>query len=166
LVRQGHADPARLAIAGGSNAGLLVGAALTQRPELFRAVICLGPLLDMLRYHLFDSAHRWVDEYGSADDHADLLHLTAYSPYHHVADGVAYPAVMLISGDADTRCNPLHARKMAARLQAATNSNRPVLLDYKPRWGHTAAQPLGVRIESLTDRLAFLCHELGIRSVV
>lgn len=166
LVKQGYTDPSRLAIAGGSNAGLLVGAALTQRPDLFRAVICLGPLLDMLRYHLFDSAYRWVDEYGSADDHTDLSSLMAYSPYHHVAHGVAYPAVMLISGDADTRCNPLHARKMAARLQAATNSNLPVLLDYKPRWGHTAVQPLGVRIESLTDRLAFLCHELGVGSFV
>lgn len=162
LLTNGYAAPGTLAIGGGSNAGLLVGAALTQRPDLFRAVICLGPLLDMLRYHKFDLADEWVDEYGSAEDAEDFRFLRAYSPYHRVQDGVAYPAVMLISGDADTRCNPMHARKMAARLQAATVSEHPILLDYRPEWGHMPVQPLTRRIDALTDRLAFICHELGV----
>jgi prolyl oligopeptidase len=163
LIAEGHAIPGRIAIGGGSNAGLLVGAALTQRPDLFRAVICLGPLLDMLRYQFFDFAEMWMEEYGSAENESDFRHLLAYSPYHRVLDGVAYPAVMLISGDADTRCNPMHTRKMTAKLQAATTSVHPILLDYKPTWGHTPVQPLTRRIEALTDRLAFLCHELGLK---
>jgi prolyl oligopeptidase len=122
----------------------------------------MGPLLDMLRYHRFDLGHMFVDEYGTAERKDDFLYLQAYSPYHHVKDGEAYPAVMLISGDQDTCCNPMHARKMAARLQAATKSGRPVLLDYKPSWGHMSVQPLTQRIEALTDRLAFICHELGV----
>ncbi len=162
LIAEGRAVPGRIAIGGGSNAGLLVGAAITQRPDLFRAAICLGPLLDMTRYHLFDLAAGWADEYGLPDDEQDFHSLLAYSPYHRIQDGVAYPAVLLISGDADTRCNPMHARKMAARLQAATSSGHPALLDYKPSWGHTPVQPLSTRIDALTDRLAFICHELGV----
>ena len=162
LLSKGRSARGRIAIGGGSNAGLLVGAALTQRPDLFRAGICLGPLLDMTRYHLFDLAAGWAEEYGSPDDEHDFHSLLAYSPYHRVSNGVQYPAVLLISGDADTRCNPMHARKMAARLQAATRSDRPILLDYKAAWGHTPVQPLSAKIEAVTDRLAFLCHELGI----
>jgi prolyl oligopeptidase len=162
LVREQRSIPVRLAIGGGSNAGLLVGAAITQRPDLFRAAICLGPLLDMARYHLFDFAAGWADEYGSPEDQDDFQSLLAYSPYHHVSENVAYPAVLLISGDADTRCNPMHARKMAARLQAATSSERTILLDYKTGWGHTPVQPFSTKIEALTDRLAFVCHELGV----
>lgn len=162
LVGQGLAAPDRLGIGGGSNAGLLVGAALAQKPHLFRAVICLGPLLDMLRYHLFDFASSWVDEYGSAENETDFQALLRFSPYHRVAEGVAYPAVLLISGDADTRCNPMHARKMAAKLQASTTSKHPIVLDYRSEWGHMPVQPLTRRINALTDRLAFLCHELGL----
>jgi prolyl oligopeptidase len=163
LIREQRSIAGCIAIGGGSNAGLLVGAAVTQRPDLFRAVICLGPLLDMARYHLFNFAAGWADEYGSPEDQEDFKSLLTYSPYHHVMDGAAYPAVLLISGDADTRCNPMHARKMAARLQAATSSTHPVLLDYKPEWGHTPAQPFSTKIEALTDRLAFVCRELGVR---
>jgi prolyl oligopeptidase len=162
LLAEEHTQAGRLAIGGGSNAGLLVGAALTQRPDLFRAVICLGPLLDMLRYHLFDTAESWIDEYGNAEIAGDFHALVRYSPYHAVENGTAYPALMLITGDADTRCNPMHARKMAARLQAATSSEHPILLDYRAEWGHTPVQPLTRRINALTDRLAFLCHELGL----
>jgi prolyl oligopeptidase len=162
LIREQRSTPRRIAIGGGSNAGLLVGAAMTQRPDLFRAAICIGPLLDMTRYHLFDMAAGWADEYGSPEDQEDFQSLMAYSPYHHVLKSVAYPAVLLISGDADTRCNPMHARKMTARLQAATGSTRPVLLDYRPAWGHTPVQPFSTKIEALTDRLAFVCHELRI----
>jgi prolyl oligopeptidase len=162
LIANGRSTAGRLAIGGGSNAGLLVGAAITQRPELFRAAICLGPLLDMVRYHLFDFARGWSDEYGTVEDEQDCKYLLNYSPYHKVRDGVAYPAVLFISGDADTRCNPMHARKMTARLQAATTSDHPILLDYKTNWGHTPVQPRSVRLEALTDRLAFICHELGV----
>ena len=162
LIAEGRATPGRIAIGGGSNAGLLVGAAITQRPELFRAAMCLGPLLDMARYHLFDFAAGWADEYGSPDDDHDFHSLLRYSPYHRVQDGADYPAVLLISGDADTRCNPMHARKMAARLQAASHSGHPILLDYKTNWGHSPVQPLSTKIDALTDRLAFLCHELGV----
>ncbi len=162
LIAQGHTTSQKLAIGGGSNAGLLVGAALTQRPDLFRLAVCVGPLLDMLRYHRFDSAYMFVDAYGTADKEDDFLYLRAYSPYHHVKNGVAYPSVMLVSGDQDTCCNPMHARKMAARLQEATTSERPILLDYKPTWGHVSVQPLPRRIEALSDRLAFICHELGV----
>jgi len=162
LIAQGRSIPGRVAIGGGSNAGLLVGAAITQRPDLFRAAICLGPLLDMTRYHLFDFAAGWTDEYGSPEDEQDFHSLLAYSPYHRIQERVAYPAVLLISGDADTRCNPMHARKMTARLQAASASGHPILLDYKATWGHTPVQPLSTRIDALTDRLAFVCHELGV----
>jgi prolyl oligopeptidase len=162
LIRERRSIPGRIAIGGGSNAGLLIGAAITQGPDLFRAAICLGPLLDMARYHLFDFAAAWADEYGSPEDQEDFQFLFAYSPYHRVLESIAYPAVLLISGDADTRCNPMHARKMAARLQAATSSARPVLLDYNPAWGHTPVQPFSTKIEALTDRLAFVCHELGV----
>jgi prolyl oligopeptidase len=163
LLSQRRSAPGRVAIGGGSNAGLLVGAAITQRPDLFRAAICLGPLLDMARYHLFDFAADWADEYGSPDDERDFHALYAYSPYHRVQDGVAYPAVMLISGDADTRCNPMHTRKMAARMQTASTSGHAILLDYRPGWGHTPVQPLSTRIEALSDRLAFVCHELEVQ---
>jgi len=163
LLDTGRTQPGKLAIAGGSNGGLLVGAALTQRPDLFRTVLCMGPVLDMLRYHKFDEAKIWIDEYGSPDDARDFASLIAYSPYHRVQDGTSYPAVLLISGDADTRCNPLHARKMAARLQAATTSAHPILLDYRPRWGHVPAQSLTERISALTDRLSFICHEIGVQ---
>lgn len=163
LLAEKIAIPGKIAIGGGSNAGLLVGAALTQRPDLFRAVLCLGPLLDMLRYHKFDLAHYWIEEYGCADYEDDFRALCAYSPYHRIEHGKAYPAVMFISGDADTRCNPMHVRKMAARLQAASSSGRAVLLDYKPTWGHVPVQPLTARIEALTDRLLFLCHELDLK---
>jgi len=162
LIAQQRSIPGRIAIGGGSNAGLLVGAAITQRPDLFCAAICLGPLLDMTRYHLFDFAAGWADEFGSPEDREDLQSLLAYSPYHHVQDGVAYPAMLLISGNADTRCNPMHARKMTARLQTATASTKAVLLDYKTAWGHTPVQPHSAKIEALTDRLAFICHELGV----
>jgi prolyl oligopeptidase len=162
LLLQGRSARGRIAIGGASNAGLLVGVAMTQRPDLFRAAISLGPLLDMTRYHLFGFAAGWSDEYGSPDDERDFYSLFAYSPYHHVRDGERYPAVLLISGDADARCNPLHARKMTARLQSANSSEHPILMDYSATWGHTPVQPRSIRIEALTDRLAFLCHELGV----
>ncbi len=162
LVKTGRTAPGKLAIFGGSNSGLLVGAALTQRPDLFGAVVCMVPMLDMLRYHLFDNAHVWKDEFGTVDDPDDFAALAKYSPYHRVRDGVAYPATMIVSGDADRNCNPLHARKMTARLQAANISDHPVFLDYSKFRGHSPVLPLGERVEALTDRMAFLCDQLQL----
>jgi len=162
LIDTGRTTSDRLAIFGGSNSGLLAGAALTQRPDLFRAVVCMVPMLDMLRYHLFDNAHVWRDEFGTADDPDDFAALARYSPYHQVRSGVAYPATMIVSGDADRNCNPLHARKMTARLQASNISEHPIFLDYSKFRGHSPVLPLGERIEALTDRMAFLCDQLGL----
>ncbi len=162
LIRTGRTTPDKLAIFGGSNSGLLVGAAMTQRPELFRAVVSMVPIMDMLRYHLFDGAHVWRDEFGTSDDAEDFDALRQYSPYHQVQDGVAYPATMIVSGDLDQNCNPLHARKMTARLQAANSSGRPVVLDYNRFRGHSPVLPLSERIEALTDRIAFLCDQLEL----
>ncbi len=162
LLKTGRTAPGKLAIFGGSNSGLLVGAALTQQPDLFGAVVCMVPMLDMLRYHLFDNAHVWKDEFGTVDDPYDFAVLAKYSPYHQVREGVAYPATMIVSGDADRNCNPLHARKMTARLQAANVSEHPIFLDYSKFRGHSPVLPLSVRIEALTDRMAFLCDQLGL----
>lgn len=162
LIKVGRTSPGRLAIFGGSNSGLLVGAAMTQRPDLFRAVLCMVPMLDMLRYHLFDNANVWRDEFGTAEDADDFHALARYSPYHQVRDGVRYPATMIVSGDADQNCNPLHARKMTARLQAANLSEHPIFLDYDKYRGHSPVLPLAARIEALTDRVAFLCDQLQL----
>ncbi|MGB9070779.1 MAG: prolyl oligopeptidase family serine peptidase [Candidatus Acidiferrales bacterium] len=163
LIESGKTARDKLAIFGGSNSGLLVGAALTQRPELFRAAVCMVPLLDMLRYHLFDKAFVWSDEYGTAEDPEDFQALGNYSPYHRVRAGAAYPATMLVSGDCDTSCNPMHARKMTARLQAATSSALPIILDYSTFRGHAPVLPLSERIEALTDRMAFLTEQLQLK---
>jgi len=163
LIKTGRSSPGKLAIFGGSNSGLLVGAALTQRPDLFGAVVCMVPMLDMLRYHLFDNAHIWKDEFGTVDDPDDFAVLAKYSPYHQVRGGVAYPATMIVSGDADRNCNPLHARKMTARLQAANASEHPIFIDYSKVRGHSPVLPLGERVEALTDRMAFLCDQLRLR---
>jgi prolyl oligopeptidase len=163
LIRNGYTNPSRLAISGGSNGGLLVGAALTQRPNLFAAVVCSYPLLDMIRYHRFLVARFWIPEYGSSEDPEQFRYLLAYSPYHQVKAGTRYPAVLFITGDADTRVDPLHARKMAARLQAATASDRPILLRYDTKAGHSGGLPLSKQIEDITDELSFLLWQLGVR---
>jgi prolyl oligopeptidase len=162
LIKNGYTTPSKLAIAGASNGGLLVGAALTQRPELFGAVACLYPLLDMLRYHKFLVARWWVPEYGSSEDPAQFPFLYAYSPYHHVKPGTRYPATLFITGDGDTRVDPLHARKMTALLQSATGWDKPVLLHYDTKSGHVGgARPVSKQIEDLTDELGFLLWQLG-----
>jgi prolyl oligopeptidase len=160
LIREGYTNPSKLAISGGSNGGLLVGAALTQRPELFRAVVCGAPLLDMVRYHKFLVARFWVPEYGSADDPKQFPFLYAYSPYHHVKPGTRYPAVLFITGDSDTRVAPLHARKMAALLQAS-GTERPILLQYDSKTGHSGGKPLGKQIDDMADEYGFLLWQLG-----
>ena len=162
LIQNNYTRPARLAIRGNSNGGLLVGAALTQRPDLFGAVVCGYPLLDMVRYHKFLVAKYWVPEYGSSDDPEQFKSILAYSPYQHVTPGAKYPPVLLVSGNSDTRVAPLHARKMAARLQAATSSVRPVLLHYDTKTGHSGGMPVSKQVDDLTDELAFLRWQLGV----
>jgi prolyl oligopeptidase len=162
LVANRYTQPSKLAIAGGSNGGLLVGAALTQRPDLFRAVICHRPLLDMMRHHKHPLGHYWIGEYGCADDLNDFQYLLAYSPYHNVRAGTRYPAVMFVTGDSDTRCDPMHARKMAAILQSATASKHPIVLHYRAEAGHMATLPIDATIDELADQLAFLFRELEV----
>ena len=164
LIQNGYTSPSKLAIAGGSNGGLLVAAALTQCPELFRAVLCLVPLLDMIRYHKFSIAPVWVPEYESADDPDQFRFLIKYSPYHHVQAGVRYPAVMLVTGDLDTRVDPLHARKMTAALQAVTSADRRVLLRYRSESGHMLGAAIDATIDEFADEMTFLLCELEVSS--
>lgn len=160
LIENHYTNPSQLAIMGGSNGGLLVGAALTQRPDLFQAVLCVHPLLDMLRYEKFMEGQYWVSEYGSAGNPEQFKYLAAYSPYQNVKPGAKYPAVLLMTGDGDTRVAPLHARKMAARLQAATASDRPILLRYDTQAGHSTGMPISQRIDQLADEVEFLFLQL------
>jgi len=155
LIANRYTSPAHLAIRGGSNGGLLVGAALTQRPDLFGTVLCGAPLLDMLRYQKFKVGSWWAAEYGSADDPRQFGYLYKYSPYHHVRKGVKYPAVILVTGDSDTRVDPLHARKMTALLQASTASDNPILLRYETAGGHTGSGSVDKTIDELVDELSF-----------
>lgn len=160
LIANKYTRPERLAIYGGSNGGLLVGAAMTQRPELYGAVVCAVPLLDMVRFHMFKVARYWTPEYGSAEDPKQFAYILKYSPYQNVKDGTKYPATMFITGDADTRVDPLHARKMAARVQAANASGKPVLLHYDTEGGHSAGLPIAKQIENAADMLAFLVSQV------
>ncbi|WP_238150679.1 prolyl oligopeptidase family serine peptidase [Kribbella sindirgiensis] len=159
LIAEGWTTADQLAICGESNGGLLTAAALTQRPELFAAAVCSAPLTDMVRYELSGLGERWTAEYGTAQDPDDFKNLLSYSPYHRVADGVKYPAVLLTAFGNDTRVDPLHARKLCAALQHATASTRPVLLRFEPDAGHTTG---GVNLAA--DILAFVAHQTGLDS--
>ena len=161
LVADGWTTAGQLGIYGGSNGGLLVGAALTQRPDLYAAVVCSAPLLDMVRYELFGLGRTWNDEYGTADDPEELGWLVSYSPYHRVADGVDYPAVLFTTFDSDTRVDPLHARKMCAALQHATAGTRPILLRRERDVGH-GARSVSRTVQLSVDQLAFLADRLGL----
>jgi len=167
LIAQKYTNPKRLAILGGSNGGLLTGAAVVQRPELFAAAIVAVPLLDMLRYQNFLMARYWVPEYGSAEDAEQFKYLHAYSPYHQVKPGTRYPAVLLTAGENDARVHALHARKMTAALQAANASDPgqpPVLLWVDREAGHGQGKPLKLRIRDAADQRIFLMWELGMLS--
>jgi prolyl oligopeptidase len=164
LVATGWTTSAQLSISGGSNGGLLVGAAITQRPELFAAAVCSAPLLDMVRYELFGLGATWAGEYGTAADPEQLGWLLAYSPYHHVTEGTAYPATLFTIFDGDTRVDPLHARKLAAALQHATSapaSQRPVLVRREGDVGH-GARALSRSVQLSADTLAFAAHHTGL----
>jgi prolyl oligopeptidase len=162
LVARGYTKPERLAAIGGSNGGLLMGAILIQRPELFRAIVSSVGIYDMLRVELTPNGAFNVTEFGTVKDPAQFKALYAYSPYHHVKDGTAYPAVLLTSGENDGRVDPYNSRKMAARLQAATSSGRPVLLRMSMDTGHGMGTPLKTRVEEEADTYAFLMAQLGM----
>ncbi len=164
LISEGWTTPGQLAISGGSNGGLLVGAAITQRPELYAAAICSAPLLDMVRYERFGLGQTWNDEYGTADDPDELGWLLSYSPYHHVREGTRYPAVLFTTFDKDTRVDPVHARKMCAALQHATSARwpaNPILLRREPDVGH-GARAVSRSVSLSADGLAFLALHTGL----
>ena len=164
LVAQGWTTPAMLGILGGSNGGLLVGAAVTRRPDLWRAAVCSAPLLDMVRYEQFGLGATWSDEFGTASEPTELSWLLGYSPYHHVTAGVAYPAVLFTVFDRDTRVDPLHARKMAAALQFATSGrveDRPILLRAEADVGH-GSRSVRRSVALAADELVFLGDQIGL----
>ncbi len=167
LIARKYTDRDHLAIFGGSNGGLLMGAMITQRPDLFRAVVCAVPLLDMLRYQNFQIAKLWIPEYGSAEDARQFDWLYAYSPYHHVKSGEEYPAILFMTGDTDTRVDPMHAKKMAALMQAeaknGASKERPILLRIETKAGHGQGKPVTKQIEESTDMYSFLFWQLGVK---
>jgi len=157
LIQNKYTSAAHLAISGASNGGLLTGATMVQRPELFAAVLCGVPLLDMVRYEQFGSGRTWSAEYGSVENEADFRTLLAYSPYHHVQAGVHYPALLLLSADHDDRVDPMHARKFAAALQDASTGG-PVLLRIERHSGHGGADLRRAEVEKGADRFAFALY--------
>jgi prolyl oligopeptidase len=165
LVRENVTSRDRLAISGRSNGGLLIAAVLTQRPDLFRAAICGVPLTDMVRYHLFGAARLWSPEYGCCDNPEHFPWLHAYSPYHRVTDGTSYPATLIFASETDGRVDPMHARKLAARLQAATSGPDTILLRIECDGGHGAGKPVSHLVDQHLDELVFLFDRLGIRGI-
>ena len=167
LISEKYTDKNHLAIQGGSNGGLLMGAMMTQRPDLFRAVVCQVPLLDMLHYQDFQVAKLWVPEYGSAENADQFKFLYAYSPYHHVKAGTEYPAVLFTTADTDTRVDPMHAKKMAALMQAEAKNGasrtRPILLRFETKAGHGQGKPVTKQIEEYTDIYSFLFWQVGVK---
>jgi prolyl oligopeptidase len=161
LAESGLADPARIALLGGSNGGLLVAAIATQRPELARAIVCLVPLTDMLRFTEFSIARLWISEYGDPSVPSDAAVLRAYSPYHNVRDGTAYPAMLIATAEDDSRVDPMHARKFAARVQEATSGTADILLAVEPNAGHGAGKPRRKVVAELVDRWSFIGWQLG-----
>lgn len=165
LISAGYTNPSKLAIRGGSNGGLLTGAMVTQRPDLFKAVLILVPLLDMVRYQDFLMAKYWVPEYGSSVNKEQFEFIKAYSPYHNIKQGTKYPAVLITAGENDSRVHPLHARKMAAALRAASASDQeqnPILLWVDRDAGHGQGKPLNLRIRDAADERIFVMWQLGM----
>ena len=162
LVREKYTSPNKLAIRGGSNGGLLVGAAMTQKPALFQSVICAVPLLDMVRYPQFGSGKTWIPEYGDPAIADEFKVLEAYSPYHQVKYGEKYPALLMMSADHDDRVDPMHARKFSALIQQSSKSGQPAWLRIEMNSGHGGSDMVKKSIESSADQLAFLFHTLEV----
>ncbi len=159
LIDHHYTQPSGFAIRGRSNGGLLMGAAITQRPEMFGAIWCGYPLLDMLRYQNFLFGRLWTTEYGSADKPDQYPYIAKYSPYQNVKPGTHFPAIMFFTGDSDTRVDPLHARKMTPLVQAANSGERPILLHYSLKGGHSAGVALSQLVDDQADELGFLWNE-------
>lgn len=166
LITHGYTRPSKLAIFGRSNGGLLVGAAMTQRPDLFQAAIIGAPVLDMLRYQLFDGGRLWIPDYGSVDEPEMFSHLLKYSPYHNVRPGAPYPATLIYTADRDDRVHPMHAYKMAARLQAVTGSSQPVLLRVDRQAGHQGGAGVAKVVDLFADIWSFVFTQLGMEPPV
>jgi prolyl oligopeptidase len=162
LIELGYTRPGRLACKGGSNGGLLIGAAVTQRPDLFQAAVTQVPLMDMLRFHLWGMGAQWVHEYGDPGRAEEYGWLRAYSPYHNVVTGTDYPATLIVTAEYDNRVDTAHGYKMTAALQAATSGDRPILLRVERQAGHGAGKPLRMRIEHQSEDWVFLMWQLGM----
>jgi prolyl oligopeptidase len=162
LQKEGYTQSDKLAIEGGSNGGLLVGATLLQRPDLFAAALPAVGVLDMLRYHLFTIGRHWSGDYGTAEDPEQFAALYAYSPVHNAAPNVSYPATLITTGDHDDRVVPAHSFKFAAALQAAQAGPSPILIRIETRAGHGAGKPTQMRIDEVADKYAFLLRALGM----
>jgi prolyl oligopeptidase len=162
LIAGKWTSPAKLAIYGGSNGGLLVGACMTQRPELFGAVVAAVAVMDMLRFQRFTIGWAWTSDYGSSDDADEFRTLLAYSPYHNIRPGVSYPATFITTGDHDDRVFPAHSFKFAAALQHAQGGAAPILLEVETKAGHGAGKPTAKLIDEVVDRYAFLAMVLGM----
>jgi prolyl oligopeptidase len=162
LIAERYTSTPKLAIGGGSNGGLLVGAAITQRPDLFGAALPAVGVMDMLRFHKFTIGWAWVTEYGSADSVGQFPYLYAYSPLHRITPGVSYPATLVTTADHDDRVVPGHSFKFTAALQAAQAGDRPVLIRIETKAGHGAGKPTTKLIEEAADRWAFLVRALDL----
>jgi len=163
LIQNKYTNPSKLAIQGGSNGGLLMGAMMTQRPDLFGAIVCGAPLLDMLRFQKMSVGSWWTAEYGSADDPKQFQYLLKYSPYQNVHKGTKYPPIMFVTGDSDTRVDPAHARKMAALMQADNGSGNPVILRYDTKGGHSGIGSVDKVIDQQVDQMSFIADRLGVK---
>ncbi len=161
LIKNGYTSSEHLAIRGRSNGGLLMGASMTQRPQLFGAIWCGYPLLDMLRYQKFLMGRTWTTEYGSAENPKDFAYIRKYSPYQNVKQGTAYPAIFFFTGDGDTRVDPMNARKMTPLMQQASSSDRPILLHYSLKGGHSAGVSQTQLVKDYADEMSFLWTETG-----
>ncbi|MBU0637958.1 MAG: prolyl oligopeptidase family serine peptidase [Planctomycetes bacterium] len=162
LIELGYTNPHRLACKGGSNGGLLIGAAVTQRPDLFQAALAQVPLMDMLRFHHWGMGAQWVHEYGDPDNPDEFKWVHAYSPYHNVRDGTDYPATLIVTAESDNRVDTAHAFKMTAAMQQATSGTRPILLRCERKAGHGAGKPLNMRIQHQAEDWTFLMWQLGM----
>lgn len=163
LIDNKYTNSDKLAIQGGSNGGLLVGACITQRPELYAAALPAVGVMDMLRFQKFTAGRYWVDEYGSSDDAEQFETLYKYSPYHNLKDGTEYPSTMVTTADTDDRVVPGHSFKFAARLQEAHEGDDPVLIRIETKAGHGSGKPTSKQIEEIADLWAFLVKELDMQ---
>jgi prolyl oligopeptidase len=163
LITQGYTNPGKLAIQGRSNGGLLTGAVMTQRPDLFKVALPAVGVMDMLRYHKFTIGWAWATDYGTSDDSSGFEYLIQYSPYHNLKEGVTYPATFITTADHDDRVVPAHSFKFAARIQEVQQGNNPVLIRIDTDAGHGAGKPTNKQIDEQTDIFTFLMYNLGMQ---